>query len=200
MAAPLVEQGEFDPLRQFYGMWTLPLAEQYLPVEGAPPAKYESVGGYLVMSPREGSANSLAAGELFTILRKPARQAGHQAYTALNVEFESGTWIEPDLVVLQRPVRGLTWVPAHTVLMPVEFVSPSSRRRDRIDKPRLCAEAGIPWYLRIELDGRNRVAEVELLRLDGNAYIHHTAARSGEQLATDDPFPLRFDPAELLEP
>lgn len=200
MAAPLVEHDEFDPLREFYGMWTLPLAEQYLPVTGAPPAKYESVGGYLVMSPREGSANSWAAIELGTLLRRPARGAGYAAYAALNVEFASGTWIEPDLVVLRQPVRGLTWVPAHAVLMPVEFVSPSSRRRDRIDKPRLCVEAEIPWYLRVEIDGRKRVVEVELLRLEGEAYVHHAAARSGESLGTEEPFPFSFDPAELLEP
>ncbi|ALG14307.1 hypothetical protein [Kibdelosporangium phytohabitans] len=29
----------FDPLVDLYGVWTTDLAERYLPIEGAPPAK-----------------------------------------------------------------------------------------------------------------------------------------------------------------
>ncbi|MGH3436943.1 MAG: Uma2 family endonuclease [Sciscionella sp.] len=200
MAAPLAEHAEFDPLREFYGMWTTGLAEQYLPVKWVPPAKYECVGGYLVMSPREGSANSWAALRLGAILDNPARSAGHCAYSALNVEFTQGSWIEPDLTVLRQPVRGLTWVSAHSVLMPVEFVSPSSRRRDRIDKPALCAEAGIPWYLRVEIDGGARSIELHLLELQEGNYLPRATAVGGQPFTTERPFPLSFDPVDLLEP
>jgi hypothetical protein len=91
----------------------------------------------------------------------------------------------------------LTWVPVDKVLMPVEFVSRSSRRRDRIDKPALRAEAGVPFYMRVEVDEHD--AHVELLKLDGDRYVMHAKALSGQLFDTELPFPFSFDPAVLLE-
>lgn len=41
----------FDPLVDFDGMWTVELAERYLPIPGAPLAKYECWDGRLYMAP-----------------------------------------------------------------------------------------------------------------------------------------------------
>lgn len=199
MAAP-AHVPPFDPLIDFDGLWTPALAERYLPIDGAPPARYEAVEGKLIMSPREGSANSLAALELGYLLRTPVRAAGHAIYSALNVQLRSNTWIEPDLVVLVEYVKGLTWVPADKVLMPIEFVSPSSRRRDRIDKPRLAAEVGIPYYLRVEVDAQRDSAEMHLFELAGDEYRPVASALAGERFAIDAPFAVDLDPADLLEP
>lgn len=199
MAAP-AHVPPFDPLIDFDGLWTPALAERYLPIDGAPPARYEAVEGKLIMSPREGSANSWAAGRLFITMDGPARAAGHAMYLSLNVQLSSSTWIEPDLVVLAEPVVDLTWVPASKVLMPIEFVSPSSRRRDRIDKPRLAAEVGIPYYLRVEIDRRRKAAELHLFELAGDEYRPVASALSGERFSIDVPFAVAIDPADLLEP
>ncbi|MFD1045970.1 Uma2 family endonuclease [Kibdelosporangium lantanae] len=189
---------EFDPLVELYGMWTTELAEHYLPIPNAPlVGKYECLDGYLIMSPREGSRNSYAAVVLGALLLEPARVAGCRAYSALNVQFEMDRWIEPDLAVLKAPVKGLTWVPVDQVLMPVELVSKSSRRRDRIDKPALCAEVGVPYFMRVEIDEYS--AHVELLKLDGDRYVLHAQALSGQLFETDLPFPLSFDPVVMLE-
>ncbi|MET0134605.1 MAG: Uma2 family endonuclease, partial [Kibdelosporangium sp.] len=123
--------------------------------------------------------------------------AGHCAYSALNVEFHAGRWIEPDLVVLKEPVKGLTWVPAEKVLIPIELVSVSSRRRDRLDKPAMCADAGIPYFMRVEIDDHD--VRIELFRLDDGAYVEHAKALGGQLFETEVPFPLSFDPRELLE-
>jgi Uma2 family endonuclease len=101
-------------------------------------------------------------------------------------------------MVLRRPVKNVTWVPAERVLMPVEFVSPSSRRNDRIDKPRLCAAAGVPYFLRVEISYDD--VHLELLRLDGDEYQQQAQACAGQKFSTDLPFPISFDPAVLLEP
>lgn len=190
---------DFDPLVELYGMWTTEMAEHYLPIPHAQLiGKYECLDGYLIMSPREGSPNSFAALELGHILRDPARAAGHRAYSALNVEFHPSRWIEPDLVVLKEPVKDLTWVPADKVLIPIEFVSASSRRRDRIDKPAVCAHAGIPYFMRVEIDDHE--VHVELFKLDDGKYTVHAKALAGQRFETDLPFPISFDPAVLLEP
>lgn len=147
----------------------------------------------------DGRANSVGTGELYSIPRTPAREAGCLADTALNVRFTDRRWIEPDLTILRRPVRNLTWVPAELVLMPVEFVSRSSVRADRIDKPRLCADAGVPDFLRVDLSDHD--AHVELVRLaDDGAHVTQAEAHAGEKFRTELPFPVSFDPADLLEP
>lgn len=198
MAAPLRDDPLFDPLVDLAGLWTTKLAERFLPLDDLPPAKYESVGGQLMMSPREGTANSYAAVELGYILREPARAAGAATYSAVNMRFDDQTWIEPDLVVLRAPVQQMTWVPAGQVLMPIELTSRSGRRRDRIDKPALCAEAGVPFFLRVEIDGA--LVTVELSELVDGAYVMRHRAVSGQRFDAGVPFRFAFDPVELLEP
>jgi Uma2 family endonuclease len=197
VAAPMVPSG-FDPLVELRGLWTTELAERYLPIEGLPPAKYECLDGNLIMSPREGSGNSWAASRLTVLMDQPVLKAGFFPYLSLNVLFGNQRWIEPDLTILRQPVMQTTWVPAEPVLMPIEFVSRSSVRRDRIDKPALCAAAGIPYFMRIEISRRE--AHVELLRLDDSGeYVFQAKALAGQEFRTDLPFPLSFDPEVLLE-
>lgn len=198
VAAPMVPSG-FDPLVELRGLWTTELAERYLPIEGLPPAKYECLDGNLILSPRESVGNGYAALALGTLLQTAARKVGALAYATVNIRFESQRWIEPDLVVLRQPIEDGLWVPVEMMLMPVEFVSPSSVRRDRIDKPALCAAAGVPYFLRVEISRRE--AHMELLRLDDSGqYVVHAKALAGQEFSTDLPFPLSFDPAELLVP
>lgn len=199
MALPVHDQ-PFDPLIDFDGLWTPDLAERYLPVEGAPPTRYEAADGKLIMCPRGGSANSWAALELGALLRSPVRAAGHAVYSSLNVQSGLKTWIEPDLVVLVEPVVDLTWIPADKVLMPVEFVSPSSRRRDRIDKPKLAAQAGIPYYLRVEIARQLRSVDVHLFKLTEGEYKPTASAFAGGRFQIKEPFEVSFDPDVLLEP
>jgi len=197
VTAPMVPSG-FDPLVELRGLWTTELAEHYLPVEGLPPAKYECLDGNLIMSPREGSGNSWAASRLNVLMDEPVLKAGFFPYLSINMLFNNQRWIEPDLTVLRQPAMQSTWVPAELVLMPIEFVSRSSVRRDRIDKPALCAAAGVPYFMNIEISRQE--AHVELLRLDDSGeYVIQAKALAGQEFRTDLPFPLSFDPAVLLE-
>jgi hypothetical protein len=132
------------------------------------------------------------------MMYEPVRAAGYAPYAALNVQLNPCTWIVPDLAVLVEPVRDLNWVPADKVLMPIELVS--SRRRDRIDKPRLAAEVGIPYYLRVEIDRRRKSAELHLFELARHEYRPVASALAGERFTIDVPFVVDLDPADLLEP
>ena len=69
-------------------------------------------------------------------------------------------------------------------------------RRDRFDTPRLCAAAGVPYFLLVEIH-RGEVA-VELHKLVDGSYVEAARATGGERFVTPEPFPLNFDPAELL--
>jgi Uma2 family endonuclease len=187
---------DFDPLSDLYGQWTTELAEMYLPIpEAAPGTSFECVDGYLVMSPYEGPGNGYAMLELAVIFREGARAAGFHVYPTVNMRFTPQTWIQPDLTILRAPAKGSTWVDTDEVLLVGEIVSPSSKRRDRIDKPAMCAEAKIPFFLLVEFSRFD--IHVELLRLTDGEYVSHAKAMGGQLLESDVPFPMKFDPAAL---
>lgn len=200
VAAPAFDpEGPFDPLVDLDGLWTPELADRYLPIPGMPPAKYECLDGKLITSPREGTANMFAVWQLGKRLETAAEQEGHHFYLTVNVLLDVQKWIEPDFVVLRQPGHGRTWIPPDEVLLAGECVSPSSKRNDRVDKPEKCAEAGIPYFMRVEVNYQLRRVEIELLRLEDGKYRTHASSAQAEPFETDLPFPLSFDPAELLE-
>jgi Uma2 family endonuclease len=196
-AEPIPLTEPFDPLVELAGMWTTELAERYLPIPGAVVGKYECLDGKLIMSPYEGTSNGYGMLRLAMKIDGAAIKAGYRVYPTINMTFGPQRWIQPDAIVLKEPVKALTWVPAEKVLMPIEFVSPSSRLRDRIDKPRLCADAGIPYFMWVEVS-RDDV-RVELLRLEAGGYVPTAKALAGQLFETELPFPMSFDPADLLE-
>ncbi len=200
VAAPAYDTGAFDPLVELNGVWTPDLADRYLPIPGMPPVKYECQDGHLVVSPYGGSADIHAADELRDRLKPHAKSIDGGAYTTLNIQLTPDSWIQPDFAVLREPARGRVWIPATQALLVGECVSPSSRVADRIDKPAMCAAAGIAYFMRVEVSCTKNHAEITLLRLaEHGTYEVHAKALAGSTFGTREPFPLSFDPAELLE-
>jgi Uma2 family endonuclease len=200
VAAPAFDPtSRFDPLVDLDGLWTPALADRYLPISGMPPAKYECLDGKLIVSPREGTTNMFAVWALGKRLEPAASASGHHFYLTVNLELGQQRWIEPDFTILKQAGHGRVWIPPADVLLVGECVSPSSRKNDRIDKPAVCAEAGIPYFMRVEVSYARRRVEVELLRLSDGRYETEAKALDGQVFETKLPFPLAFDPADLLE-
>ena len=101
----------------------------------------------------------------------------------------------PDLVVITSDDDELYNVPAEQVMLVAEIVSRSSRSDDRFRKPAQYVQAGIPVYLRVELEPPHVVAYV--IGLDGR-YVEAARAEPGEPLVLTEPFALSLDPAFLL--
>ncbi len=104
----------------------------------------------------------------------------------------------PDLVVVYRstPFHDNGYDPGG-VLLAVEVVSPASVTLDRVTKPAIYAEQGIPFFWRID-DG----PRLHSYRLDPAAgrYVLDTEigpGRSGEPAA---PWPVRIDTTDLVMP
>lgn len=193
-----VGSGSFDPLTDLDGMWTVDLAARYLPIPGMPLTKYECWDGHLFMTPYESVQNSYGEAELIGQLRPGARAAGYFVCGPVNLMLGlPGRWIQPDVTVLDGPVRG-TWVSSEHAVLVAEFVSPGSIRRDRIDKPTRCAEAGIPWYMTVDLDEERGRAAVELFELKDGRYHRAALNHAGSRFEMTDPFQAGFDPIELL--
>lgn len=196
MAAPA-----FDPMVDFDGVWNTRLAERYLPLPELPTARYECVDGRLFVSPAEAFSNTYGESELGALLRPAARAAGFFLANTANVAFTPDTWIQPDLVILHSPPTTPgedKWVPVRLCTLVAEFVSPSSRSRDRIDKVDICAAGGVPYFLRVEIARQIRHVSVELLKLVDGRYEPLAAALAGQLFEAAEPFAMRFAPEDLL--
>ncbi|MFI7213794.1 Uma2 family endonuclease [Micromonospora maritima] len=191
----------FDPLVDFDGMWTTELADRYLPLRELPNARYECIDGRLVMTPAETGTNSYAEGELSHLLKPAAKEAGYYVFGQVNLTFSPDRWIQPDLTVLHalpETDQDDRWIPVRLCTMAVEFVSPGSRRQDFVDRPRRCAEAGVPYFMRVQVVRQIRHVGVEFLTLRNGGYVSTAQAVSGQRLKLDAPFTIDFDPVELL--
>ncbi|MFI7283470.1 Uma2 family endonuclease [Micromonospora chersina] len=191
-----------DPLDDFDGLWTTALADRYLPPLDLPDARFECRDGRLVMTPAEAIGNSFGEIKLARLLSPAAEAAGLYVCGPINLTFDPRNWIQPDLTVLHTlPQTDLEdrWVPVRYCTMAVEFVSPASRRQDFLEKPQRCAKAGVPYFMRVEIVRRLRSVSVELYsRHDRSGYRLLAKAAAGERLTADLPFPIDFDPADLL--
>ena len=127
-------------------------------------------------------------------------------YEGLGVSMPEGNLLIPDLLITRADAPSLTepLIEPRDVLLVAEIVSPGSRRRDRAVKPYMYAEAGIPHYWRIETDRFTDLTQslpvVVVHELAGSTqYTVRRTVGAGEILAVEDPFPVKFDPAELLK-
>lgn len=95
---------------------------------------------------------------------------------------------EPDVLLLRRETLNPQshYATAEQVVLVVEVVSPSTRRRDRLEKPAGYAAAGIRYFWRIEQDPAH-VYAYELV--DGR---YELAAESAEELVLEKPFEVRL--------
>jgi hypothetical protein len=66
-----------------------------------------------------------------------------------------------------------------------------------IDRPRVYAAAGVPWYMRVEF--RRRIPTIALHELVDGRYEAVLACAAGTTFAMTEPFPFSIDPAELLD-
>ncbi|QKZ19839.1 Uma2 family endonuclease [Streptomyces chartreusis] len=89
------------------------------------------------------------------------------------------------------------WADPHGVLMAVEITSYDSdtHNRDRVEKPRAYAEAGIPVYLLIDRDSLSVLVHSDPDLEDGYRDIH--VVRLGGKVALPDPVGIELDTEEL---
>ena len=77
----------------------------------------------------------------------------------------------------------------HEVVLAVEIVSPSTRSIDRVLKPALYAQAGIPYYWRIETED---ALEVVTYRIDAVNEVYIETGRWTKFVDTGEPFPMNL--------
>lgn len=137
--------------------WHVPPAEGYFAddldrLPGLPPHAELIDGTLVLMSPQklfhmkalrlfESALAALAPWDLFRVRRE------------MSVVLGPRQRLEPDVMVVRAEAplgESGTWYPADAVVLTIEVVSPDSEERDRKRKPVLYAEAGIPYFWRVE--------------------------------------------------
>jgi Uma2 family endonuclease len=176
------------------GRWTAQRALAELPETND--VIIEVIDGSLLVSPRGGSDHANAIVELVSRGKPAARAAGYRMYAEVNLVVGEELPI-PDAIVARHDGSRKVWFDATDVVLVVEIMSPSTRRLDRIVRPRIYAEGGIPYYLRVEFRGEDPV--MLLHELTDGEYRRTVVAAAGTTFTMHEPFEFAIDPAELLD-
>lgn len=152
------------------------------------PARIELVDGVLVVSPLSAPPHQRLTRRFGNLIEDTCPNRDWEVFDGLNVRLRPGHIRIPDIVVTRSGVTPL-YVPAADVLLVGEVTSPGNFRQDRIVKHRDYASAGIPFYVRIDLDlGIDELTASAYELVDG-AYCQYATAVDGV-LRLEHPWPL----------
>jgi Uma2 family endonuclease len=160
--------------------------------------RYELFDGSLLVSPGPTPRHQRAVGGVLRVLGEAAPR-GVEALPVINLRVTDQDVYLPDAVVVPAAaIRAATVaLSPRDVTLTVEVTSPHTRVRDRVVKSHAYAAAGIPVYWRIEPE---ESPVLYVYELDGDSYGLPKAYEAGAVAMLSKPFPMSFDPAELVSP
>ncbi|MEO3867813.1 Uma2 family endonuclease [Nonomuraea sp. B12E4] len=163
--------------------------------------RIELIDGSFVVSPMPAYDHALCAGRLVRILLDAA-PAEFEVVETGNLRVGDDGLI-PDVVVgyAEAMHKGPVVLSSFDVVCVAEVVSPGKVNRDRdyTIKPPKYAAAGIPVFIRVDLEGDD-TPQVEVFSLGEQGYGLVAVGKAGSVLTFDRPFPVSFDPAVLTGP
>jgi Uma2 family endonuclease len=158
-----------------------------LPEDGA---RREIIDGVLIVSPSPTTFHQTLAMRLGNAL---ADTCPDEFYVTQGVEIRISRRrsLTPDVQVVtaQAAARNPSHVLPHEAVLAIEIMSPGSVTMDRVTKPALFAQAGIPFYWRIETDDG---IEVHAHELDPVAGAYRPLAVFTDVVDVDRPWAIRL--------
>jgi Uma2 family endonuclease len=155
------------------------------------PTKVELVDGVLVVMPLSSVVHQRLVRQIGNILEDTCLSREWEVFDGLNVRLWPGHVRNPDVIVTRRGAMS-RYVPAADTLLLVEITSPGNFRQDRIVKHGDYAAAGVPFYLRVDLEKGHEALEATLFELADGEY--REAARSVDGvLRSSVPWPFEAD-------
>ncbi|MEW2360039.1 Uma2 family endonuclease [Spirillospora sp. NPDC029432] len=161
------------------------------------PPHAELIDGGIVLASRQNGFHSLAKDVLASGLRRtvPEHLAVRRDMTVTLAERQRP---EPDVMVVHaEAVRGLeqNGFRARDVVLVIEVVMPASEIRDRERKPQLYAQAGIPFFWRVE--PVNGVVQVSVHERDPISGRYSLTGSQRGRLTLGVPFGVDIDLTEI---
>lgn len=173
------------------GGWTTDDLDQ-LPEDGY---RYELIDGVLLVSPSPTSRHQKLIVRLDTALEAscPSEWAVTQG---VEVRINRLRSLIPDVLVVSADAaaREPSKFQPHEVLLAVEIVSRNSKAMDRITKPALYAQAGIPFYWRVETD-RGIVVHTHRRAAEGDFY--GPTGSFAETIKIDEPWEIEIPISQI---
>ncbi|MGH3322326.1 MAG: Uma2 family endonuclease [Streptosporangiaceae bacterium] len=164
--------------------------------------RYEIIDGSLLVTPPPSPRHQGVASRLVAVLNErpePEWESVEAVGVLLRDTATTTRVLIPDVVVARASAlwSDAAILKSSDILLAVEIVSPSSVTNDRVTKPALLAEAGVPAYWRVELDEPGGPSIV-LHRLVRGSYSKDEVVHADEVKETDWPLPCRLAPGELV--
>lgn len=160
----------------------------------------EIFDGSLIVSPTAASLHQLIAMRLSRMLDDEV-PADLEALQAPGLEM-GPSYLVPDIAVVSAATAAANvknFQPGDVRLV-VEIVSPSNAAFDRREKPVRYAEAGIPHYWRVEMEGDHAPYIVRHgLDDSGAKYVELGTVWAGDEETVDIGFPVTLRPTELVQ-
>jgi Uma2 family endonuclease len=173
------------------GGWTTDDLDR-LPEDGH---RYELIDGALIVSPSPTSRHQKLASRIEDALEATCPD-DWVVIQGVEVRISRRRSLTPDVLVVTAgaDAREPSTFHPHEVLLAVEIVSPSSVTMDRVAKPALYAQAGIPYYWRVESDAG---IVVHTHRLEPDAEVYVPTGSFDKVIDIDQPWRLRVPIFEI---
>jgi Uma2 family endonuclease len=179
---------DFDP--PIDGWTTDDLDE--LPEDGR---RRELIDGVLIVSPSPTDIHQIIAMRLGTALEANC-PADYQVTLGVEIRVSRRRSFIPDVMVTtaEAASRGDRKYQPHEVVLAVEVVSPGSQTLDRITRPALYAQAGVPFYWRVETESG---IVVHTHRIDPEAELYQPTGMFTEIIETGEPWEISVPIARI---
>ena len=182
------------------GMTVMPreLAEWSVDDLGALPddgLQYELLDGVLLVSPGPVPRHQRAVGRLYSLLVAACPLELEVFLTPpLDWQPDQKTSLQPDLLVVGKDQIGEQNITANLVLA-VEVLSPSTRRKDQILKRSKYQHVGVPSFWIVDPSEPS----ITCFDLTGGHYAPVAHAEAGESITVTLPYPVTVSPSALAD-
>jgi Uma2 family endonuclease len=155
--------------------------------------QYELLDGLLLVSPAPVLLHQAIVGSLYLDLRGACPPELKVYFAPVDWRPDDRTSLQPDLLVVRRTDRGVENI-RKPLLLAVEVLSPSTRRKDLVLKRSKYEECAVASYWIVDPEEPS----ILVCELRDGHYVETGRARGAESLSVELPFPVTIAPTALV--